>query len=281
MIMKPNYIVSMSIALVAVIGSISQFAFAQENSSVSDIYKNKIMYSVKFICIPSVGPDKEGVFMPQNYSTVINVHNPSTQNLTLIKKAVIAQSEDEQRGLVSKFHKDFLAVDQALSINCNDIFDLYNHTSSFGDGFVVLLSNEKLDVSAVYTTMNSIDVEYIKPTVANKSSNLPDLTVEILGFENNCIQNACTVDVDMKVSNLSTETVTSPFNVETTTSNGVSNIQTISSMSGGGSQILFAKLGPGSNCHSPDCTVNTFVDSSNVIIESNENNNKDSMTSIG
>jgi hypothetical protein len=129
--------------------------------------------------------------------------------------------------------------------------------------------------------MNSIDVEYIKPTVANKSSNLPDLTVEILGFENNCIQNACTVDVDMKVSNLSTETVTSPFNVETTTSNGFSNIQTISSISGGGSQILFAKLGPGSNCHSPDCTVNTFVDSSNVIIESNENNNKDSMTSIG
>lgn len=281
MIMKFNYIVSMSIALVAVIGSVTQFALAQEDSSVSDIYKNKIMYSVKFICIPSVGPDKEGVFMPQNYSTVINVHNPSSHNLTLLKKAVIAQSEDEQRGLISKFHKDFLAVDQALSINCNDIFDLFNHTSSFGDGFVVLLSNEKLDVSSVYTTMNSIDVEYIKPTITNASGKLPDLTIEILGFANNCGQNGCSVDVDMKVSNLSTETVSTPFNIETTTSNGFSNIQTIPSISGGGSQILFAKLGPGSNCHSPDCTVNAFVDSSNVIIESNENNNKDSVTSPG
>ena len=138
MIMKPNYIVSMSIALVAVIGSITQFAFAQENSSVSDIYKNKIMYSVKFICIPSVGPDKEGVFMPQNYSTVINVHNPSTQNLTLIKKAVIAQSEDEQRGLVSKFHKDFLGAHHSLLINCMTFLFFNNSISSFGDGFVVL-----------------------------------------------------------------------------------------------------------------------------------------------
>lgn len=241
----------------------------------------KFMYSVKFVCVPFVGPDKEEAFVPQNYSTVVNVHNPHSQSIFFLKKAVIAQSEDEERGPISNLVRDGLKPDQALSINCNDIFNLFNQTSSFGDGFVVLLSNEKLDVSAVYTTQSSIDVEYIKPTITNASSKLPDLTVEILGFENNCNQNGCTVDVDMKVSNLSTETVSSPFNVETTTSNGFSNIQTIPSMSGGGSQILFAKLGPGSNCHSPDCTVNAFVDSSNVVIESNENNNKDSMTSLG
>ncbi|MDF2738597.1 MAG: hypothetical protein K0S93_2459 [Nitrososphaeraceae archaeon] len=34
----------------------------------------KFMYSVKFVCIPFVGPDKEEVFVPQNYSTVVNVH---------------------------------------------------------------------------------------------------------------------------------------------------------------------------------------------------------------
>jgi hypothetical protein len=33
---------------------------------------------------------------------------------------MIAQSEDEQRGIISKFHRDFLGVDQALSTNCND-----------------------------------------------------------------------------------------------------------------------------------------------------------------
>ena len=42
MIMKFNYIVSMSIALVAVIGSVTQFALAQEDSSVSDIYKIRL-----------------------------------------------------------------------------------------------------------------------------------------------------------------------------------------------------------------------------------------------
>jgi hypothetical protein len=241
----------------------------------------KFMYSVKFVCIPFVGPDKEEAFVPQNYSTVVNVHNPHSQSIFFLKKSVIAQSEDEERGPISNLVRDGLKPDQALSINCNDIVDLFNQTSSFGDGFVVLLSNEKLDVSAVYTTQSSIDVEYIKPTITNATNKLPDLTVEILGFENNCTQNGCTVDVDMKVSNLSTETVSSPFNVETTTSNGFSNIQTIPSMSGGGSQILFTKLGPGSNCHSPDCTVNAFVDNSNVVIESNENNNKDSMTSVG
>ena len=67
MIMKINYVVTISIALVAFIGSVIQFAIAQEKPLVTDIYKNKFMYSVKFICIPSVGPDKEGVFIPQNY----------------------------------------------------------------------------------------------------------------------------------------------------------------------------------------------------------------------
>ena len=136
-------------------------------------------------------------------------------------------------------------------------------------------------MSSVYTTTNSIDVEYIQPSMTNVSNKLPDLTIKILGFENNCAQNGCTVDVDMKVSNLSTEPVTSPFNVKTTSSNGLSSIQTIPSISGGASQIIFTKLGPGTNCHNPDCTINTFVDSSNTIVESNENNNKDSMTSVG
>ena len=60
--------------------------------------------------------------------------------------------------------EDYLKPDQALSINCNDILSLFNNSHSpIGDGFVVLTSNAKLDVSVVYTTQSSIDVEYIQP----------------------------------------------------------------------------------------------------------------------
>jgi len=116
-------------------------------------YPNKVMYSIKFVCIPLVGPDKEGAFVPQNYSTVINVHNPYAHTISFFKKAVIAQSEDEKRGDISKFMNDTLKPDQALSINCRDIVGLFNNTiSPIGDGFVVILSDKKLDISSVYTT---------------------------------------------------------------------------------------------------------------------------------
>jgi hypothetical protein len=131
----------------------------------ASLAQNQFMYSIKFVCIPTVGPDKEAVFVPQNYSTVVNVHNPKPNQEALLEKhAVIAQSEDEERGPFSTFVREFLKPDQALSINCNDIRSLFNNTlPTIGDGFVVLKSNLKLDVSAVYTTQSSIDVEYIQP----------------------------------------------------------------------------------------------------------------------
>jgi hypothetical protein len=132
---------------------------------ITSLAQFEFMYSIKFVCIPTVGPDKEAVFVPQNYSTVVNVHNPNpNQEVFLEKHAVIAQSEDEERGPFSTFVREFLKPDQALSINCNDIRSLFNNTiPTIGDGFVVLKSNVKLDVSAVYTTQSSIDVEYIQP----------------------------------------------------------------------------------------------------------------------
>ena len=63
-------------------------------------FQNKIMYSIKFACDTSVVPDKERGFVSQNYSTLINVHNPSSHSISFLKKAVIAQSEDEKRGQI-------------------------------------------------------------------------------------------------------------------------------------------------------------------------------------
>jgi hypothetical protein len=152
--MKIIYSIISSTILIAILSSALTTVFAQ----------NQFMYSIKFVCIPTVGPDKESVFVPQNYSTVVNVHNPYNGSIEFLKKAVIAQSEDEERGQISSLRSDFLKPDQALSINCNDILSLFNNSSStIGDGFVILKTNVKLDVSAVYTTQSSIDVEYIQP----------------------------------------------------------------------------------------------------------------------
>jgi hypothetical protein len=153
--MKIIYSIILSTILIAILSFTITTAFTE----------NRIIYSVKFICIPTVGPDRETVFVPQTYKTVINVQNPNPNQTAFVeKKAVIAQSEDEERGPNSTSKTDRLRPDQALSINCNDIHSLFNNTMpTIGDGFVVLKSNLKLDVSAVYTTQSSIDVEYIQP----------------------------------------------------------------------------------------------------------------------
>jgi CARDB protein len=282
--MKIVYILFLSIAFITILSSaITSVSAINEPVKAID-NQSKVMYSVKFVCVPLVGPDKEGAFVPQNYSTVINVHNPYSHSIFFLKKAVIAQSEDEERGQISKFMKDALKPDQALSINCKDIVNLFNNTSSsIGDGFVVLLSNEKLDVSSVYTTQSSIDVEYIQPTTSRASDKLPDLTIKILTLQGNCPtgQGSCIHTVEMKVTNLSTEAVNTPFNIKTNSDNGLSTIQTIPSIPGSTSQTVTAVLGPGNNCWNPDCQIDTFVDSSNIVIESDETNNKDSYFSLG
>ena len=126
--------------------------------------ENRITYSIKFVCMPPLGPDNEAEFVSQPYKTVINIQNPNLNQTAYVeKKAVIAQSEDKDRGLISANVTDSLRSNEALSINCNDISSLFNSTMPIGDGFVILKSNLKLGVSAVYTTQGSIDVEYIQP----------------------------------------------------------------------------------------------------------------------
>lgn len=281
--MKISYTLFLSLAFITILCSaITSVSAVGEPVKAMD-NQSKVMYSVKFVCVPLVGPDKEEAFVPQNYSTVINVHNPYSHSISFLKKAVIAQSEDEQRGQISKFMKDALKPDQALSINCKDIVSLFNNTSSsIGDGFVVILSDEKLDVSSVYTTQSSIDVEYIQPNTPNTSDKLPDLTIKIVNFKPSCqTSQGCFVIVELKVTNLSGVPVNTPFNIKTNSDNGLSAIQTIPFISGSTSQTVTAVLGPGNNCWDPDCQVDTFVDSSNIVIESDETNNKDSSTIIG
>ncbi|MGA7369586.1 MAG: hypothetical protein WBX01_10695 [Nitrososphaeraceae archaeon] len=77
----------------------------------NEIYNNRnFTYSVKFVCVPEVG-QADGAVIPQDYRTVVNVHNSHSSNVTFAKKAVIAQSEDEPRGNISQFVQDSLGPD--------------------------------------------------------------------------------------------------------------------------------------------------------------------------
>jgi hypothetical protein len=275
----------LSIFIITILSSTTTITVFAVNEPIKGISLDnyKFMYSVKFVCVPFVGPDKEEAFVPQNYSTVVNVHNPQSQSIFFLKKAVIAQSEDEERGPISNLVRDGLKPDQALSINCKDVVGLFNNSiPSIGDGFVILMSNEKLDVSAVYTTQSSIDVEYIKPTIST-TNELPDLTIKLNSLQVNCPAGggSCIHTIDMKITNLSNVPVNTPFNVKVNSDNGLSTIQTMPSILGSTTQTLTATLGPGNNCYDPDCQIDAFVDSSNIITESDETNNKDSLVSIG
>ena len=160
-----------------------------------------IVYSAKILCGPAFG--KEGV-QRGSYSTAVNVHNPHNGTVYLYKKAVIAKREDEPRGRISNFHRVALGPDEAIEIDCIDVYGLLGpepdetdltapsqqpetglttpsiQTSSispvsslvrFIKGFVVIYASAPLDVVAVYTASTpvgfSLDVEYLSPSTAS------------------------------------------------------------------------------------------------------------------
>jgi len=250
---------------------------------------NKYTYSAKFVCVAEVGSEGDAV-SPGRYRTAINVHNPHSTDVVFLKKAVIARNENEERGQISELVEDQLAADEALSINCKSIAARFGSEPTIGDGFVVLKSNEPLDVVAVYTSRDSVDVEYIKPTVLEPEEETPepeeetpepeeerpDLTVRLpeqTRVSCSSSQGSCTHTVIVEIENLSRVDVNTPFQVEVQTDNGLSTTLDVPSLAGGETQILPAILGPGDNCYNPECEVQAIVDSANVVMESDETNN--------
>ena len=61
------------------------------------------IYSVNFTCVNEVGPATvvgvEGPLEPAAYRTAINIHNFHDKPAKFRKKAVLARSEDEERGI--------------------------------------------------------------------------------------------------------------------------------------------------------------------------------------
>lgn len=115
-------------------------------------FSETFQYAAKFVCGKSPGE----VVAPGVYFTAINVHNPTCAPIALRAKVAIALP-GLRPGEVSEFHEAKLEPDEALEIDCPDIFnpEIFKFRepmqTDFLKGFVVIESEVELDVVAVYT----------------------------------------------------------------------------------------------------------------------------------
>jgi hypothetical protein len=113
-------------------------------------------YAAKLICGKSDGK----ILAPGVYFTAVNVHNPTYTTIGLRAKVAVALP-GLKPGPVSEFYDARLGPDEALEIDCPDIFnpEIFKFREprrrGFIKGFVVIESNIELDVVAVYTALGS------------------------------------------------------------------------------------------------------------------------------
>ena len=124
------------------------------------------VYSVKFICgdqsaNPNLHLPSEPPVKPGNYATAVNIHNfHQDQKAVILKRAVIANPENQPPGLGSRPRQVALGPGQAFEIDCSDIVTLFGPLPTplppFIKGFVELRGLPTspfptLSVTAVYT----------------------------------------------------------------------------------------------------------------------------------
>lgn len=134
-------------------------------------------YAVKFVC----GAPRTRAVAPGLYFTAINVHNPYPDTV-LFRKKVASTLPREQPGPISPFWGSTLVPDQALEIDCDDIFR-HARLEGFGKGFVVIQSPVPLDVVAVYTAAGNtrqVETMEVERVSARRliGAGCPDLVVD-------------------------------------------------------------------------------------------------------
>jgi hypothetical protein len=137
-------------------------------------------YAVKIVCgTPTRRQLAAGV-----YFTAINIHNPHADSLVFHKKFALTLP-NEQPGRVYPFSPNFLLADQALEIDCSDIFRR-TRTTGFAKGFAVIQSPRPLDIVVVYTASGStgrvetMDVERVAARQLGGRTTCPDLVVDTI-----------------------------------------------------------------------------------------------------
>jgi hypothetical protein len=113
------------------------------------------MYPAKIVC--GLQKKHEDVQLARGfYATNINIHNPNDVSVTFTKKlALTIPPGDQTPGKVIPIAKDTLGPDEALEVDCADIEHRLFPKGLPGpyiEGFVVIESQESLDVTTVFTT---------------------------------------------------------------------------------------------------------------------------------
>ena len=248
-------------------------------------------YAAKLVC--GLQKDPKGMRLARGfYATAVNIHNPNAKAVKLKKKLALTFPPKEQRpGKVMPIGTDKLGPDQALEVDCEDIQSKLfpnGFEESYIKGFVIIQSTASLDVTAVYTTASldregnitnhsSIDVEQIKERQVRmmepEHADLIPVPHERGDF--------CRIR-DGKL-------VVIPKN-QGRVAAGRSNTQ-VDFFQFGKFTVKTPNLAPGAStellfniprgCYDPDCHFKITVDSTSVILESDEGNNTASSFCLG
>jgi len=132
-------------------------------------------YAAKVVC--GLQKDPQDMRLVRGfYGTAVNIHNPGGEPVKFRKKlALTFPPDDEKPGKIFPIAIDKLGPDAALEVDCLDLQREVFHgqfPAPFIKGFVVIQSQDHLDVTAVYTaagldkngrvtSVTSIDVEHI------------------------------------------------------------------------------------------------------------------------
>ena len=149
---------------------VPNFSVAQRSSA--------YQYAVKCVC----GKPYKEVLAAGRYFTAINVHNP-TADTVVFKRKLASTRPGGDPGLVSKFDKSVLMPDQALEIDCAEVFEQARRariSTDFFKGFVVIESDVELDVVAVYTAAGAtgqVETMHVEPVSPRRLLGCPDLVV--------------------------------------------------------------------------------------------------------
>ncbi|HYR74730.1 MAG TPA: CARDB domain-containing protein [Pyrinomonadaceae bacterium] len=239
-------------------------------------------YAVKFVCGKSPGPGQQQVVATGTYFTAINVHNPFNDTVKFRKKIAVALP-NEKAGKVSPFFDVALKGDEALEIDCDDIYKHMHMNQTFLKGFVVIESKTELDVVAVYTAagasgqVETMHVERFPPRRMSPQGladliPVPDPKPGV-GF---CRRDG--LKLTITVRNQGTADAPPSVTKVDFSPSGTVSVPT-PAISAGGSVDVTVQIPPG--CFSPDCNFRITVDSTGLVPESNEGNNTGSGSCLG
>jgi hypothetical protein len=157
------------------------------------------------------------------------------------------------------------------------------------DGFVVVQSQQPLDVIALYSTLaldadgaigehSSIDVERVEPRT--QENDLPDLVVREIDLGTLKVDcptggGSCVTQVEFTVANLGAGNA-GPFRVLSVFDPAQSvpvDLNAAGGLAAGAEQTFTATTPPGGNCFDPDCTICVSADHTASVPESDEGNN--------